>query len=87
MIFCRMQASGAEKRFEGNAEHDAAQAKQYAEGATDSLLGGKMHPSVIPFPLLATSETSVVFWGSISPMSDLLQLHACTKVGSPSALN
>jgi uncharacterized protein YjbJ (UPF0337 family) len=36
----RMEASGTEKRFEGNAEHDTAQAKQYAEGASDSLLGG-----------------------------------------------
>lgn len=40
-FLCRMEASGAEKRFEGNAEHDAAQAKQYAEGATDSFLGGE----------------------------------------------
>jgi hypothetical protein len=41
VLVFRMQASGAEKRFEGNAEHDTAQAKQYAEGASDSLLGGK----------------------------------------------
>jgi uncharacterized protein YjbJ (UPF0337 family) len=36
----RMEASGAAKRAEGNIEHDAAQTKQYAEGASDGVLGG-----------------------------------------------
>jgi uncharacterized protein YjbJ (UPF0337 family) len=35
----QMEAEGKAKRAEGNTEHDAAQAKQYGEGAVDSAVG------------------------------------------------
>jgi uncharacterized protein YjbJ (UPF0337 family) len=39
----RMQAEGAAKRAEGKTEHEAAAAKQYGEGAADSMMGGLKH--------------------------------------------
>ncbi|KAK9827661.1 hypothetical protein WJX81_004600 [Elliptochloris bilobata] len=36
----QMEGEGAAKRAHGNAEHGAAQAKGYTEGAGDSLMGG-----------------------------------------------
>jgi hypothetical protein len=46
-----MEAGGIAKRTEGNVEHDAAQAKQYAEGAADGLLGGEPQRSYSIFPM------------------------------------
>ncbi|KAK9830067.1 hypothetical protein WJX72_009557 [[Myrmecia] bisecta] len=36
----KMEAKGAAKRAEGDAETTTAKAKGYAEGATDSIVGG-----------------------------------------------